>query len=160
MTKKIKIGIDYHGVITANPEFFKKFNHYAINNNCLIYIISGGHKEDIRKFLLSNGIAYSTIWSTVDYYDELNQVKYFADGSFKIDDNLWDKAKAWYCAKNKIDIHIDDSVIYGKYFTTPFCLYNILEKKCLINDKYIDFTSSPKDVLKAMLDEIVRSCSQ
>ena len=30
MAKRIKIGIDYHGVITANPEFFRDFNRLAI----------------------------------------------------------------------------------------------------------------------------------
>lgn len=154
MNRKIKIGIDYHGVITANPVFFKNFNLYAIKNNCQIHIISGGHKEDIKKYLIDNNIAYSTIWSTVDYYDELNKVQYFEDGSFRVDDNLWNTAKAWYCAQNKIDFHIDDSVIYGKYFTTPFCLYNIMEKKCLINDSYVDFNLSPAEVLREILNQI------
>ena len=150
----IKIGIDYHGVITANPVFFKKFNQYAISMGHQVHVISGGHKEGIRKYLEENAIAYSTIWSMVDYYDELNKVKYFADGSFKIDDALWDTAKAWYCAQNKIDFHIDDSVIYGKYFITPFCLYNIIEKKCLINDTYVDFNLPVSEVLSKIINQI------
>lgn len=154
MIKVIKIGIDYHGVITANPNFFKDFNKYAIDNNCQVHIISGGHKEDIKKYLVEKQIDFSTIWSMVDFYDTLNKVKYYDDGSFKVDDVLWDSAKAWYCAQNNIDFHIDDSVIYGKYFTTPFCLYNILEKKCLINERYVDFTLSPAQVLRDILDEL------
>ena len=154
MNKKIKIGIDYHGVITANPVFFQKFNRYAIDNNCLIYIISGGHKKDIEECLNNNNIAYSQIWSTLDYYDELSKVRYFEDGTFRVDDALWDSAKARYCAQNKIDVHIDDSAVYGKYFTTPFCLYNILEKKCLINDTYIDFTLPVQEILNKIINVI------
>ena len=154
MSKQIKIGVDYHGVITANPDFFKKFNEYAINNNCLIYVISGGSEKDIKKFMEERGILYSKIWSTLDYYDALNEVEHFADGSFKVDDVLWDKAKGWYCAANKIDFHIDDSVIYGKYFTTPFCLYEIMEKRCFINGTYIDLNQSPKEVLSSILAKI------
>ncbi|MBE6450473.1 MAG: hypothetical protein E7016_00735 [Alphaproteobacteria bacterium] len=152
MNKKFKIGIDYHGVITANPDFFKKFNRYALDNNCLIYVISGGHTKDIEKYLTEKQISYSAIWSTLDYYDKLQEVRYNQDGTFKVDDILWDSAKALYCAQNDINVHIDDSVVYGKYFTTPFCLYNILEKKCLINDKYISFNQTPEKVLKSLLD--------
>ena len=90
----------------------------------------------------------------MDYYDDIQKVEYFDDGTFNVDDTLWDKAKAWYCAQNDIDIHIDDSVVYGKYFTTPFCLYNILEKKCLINDKYISFNQTPEHVLNNILKTI------
>ena len=151
MNNKFKIGIDYHGVITANPNFFKEFNRYAINNNCLIYIISGGHKRDIKKYLDEKEIMYSEIWSTVDYYDHKNQVEYKDDGTFKVDDTLWDSAKAWYCKQNNINIHIDDSVVYGKYFTTPFCLYNIMDKKCFINDKYISFNQPVENVLENIM---------
>jgi len=31
-----------------------------------------------------------------------------------------DKEKAWYCEQNNIDLHIDDTAEYGKYFKTPF----------------------------------------
>lgn len=154
MTKQIKIGIDYHGVITANPEFFKKFNEYAIKNNCLVYIISGGYEKDIKKYMEEKNILYSKIWSTVDYYEALNEVEHFEDGTFKVEDALWDRAKAWYCATNKIDFHIDDSVIYGKYFTTPFCLYEIIEKRCFINGTHIDFNQNPDKVLKNILAQI------
>lgn len=154
MNRKFKIGIDYHGVITSNPDFFRKFNHYAINNNCLIYIISGGHTKDIEKYLKSKEIVYSAIWSILDYYDKLQEVTYNTDGTFKVDDTLWNRAKALYCAEHEINIHIDDSVVYGKYFTTPFCLYNIIEKKCLINNKYISFNQSPENVLNSFIKEL------
>ena len=34
--------------------------------------------------------------------------------------NSLDKTKADYCKDNDIAIHIDDSMVYNEYFTTPF----------------------------------------
>ena len=37
--------------------------------------------------------------------------------------DVWNKAKARYCKKHKIDLHIDDSAKYGEHFSTPFALF-------------------------------------
>jgi hypothetical protein len=154
MNKPIKIGLDYHGVITANPLFFKKFNEYALEKGCLIYVISGGYKSDIEEYLKLHNIKYSTVWSMVEHFDNLGKITHYNDGSFHVDNDLWDKAKAQYCAENKIDFHIDDSLIYGKYFTTDFCLYNAFENKCSINDISIDFSLPVDKILNNILNVI------
>jgi hypothetical protein len=53
----------------------------------------------------------------------------FPDGTIqkKFDYELWDTIKAGYCRSNKIDLHIDDTEVYSKYFTTPFLLYKSSE---------------------------------
>jgi len=33
-----------------------------------------------------------------------------------MDDDIWNKTKAKYCEVMKLDLHIDDSDVYGKYF--------------------------------------------
>ena len=33
-----------------------------------------------------------------------------------MDDDIWNQTKAKYCEKHNIDLHIDDSPIYGQYF--------------------------------------------
>lgn len=146
-----KIGIDYHGVITANPVFFAGFCHSALAQNCLIYIISGGSEKDIRSFLNEYHINYSYIFSLVDYFDKQGLVTRFADGSFKVEDDLWNTAKARFCAREKVDFHIDDSAIYGSYFKTPFCLYEVRRGKCLMPDRVIDFARPATDVLTDIL---------
>lgn len=154
MAKRIKIGIDYHGVITANPEFFRDFNRLAIEKGCEIYVLSGGSGADIKKFLQSHEIAYSTVWSMLDYFANQNMVSYLPDGSFQVQDDLWNDAKAKYCLDNGIDFHIDDSALYGQTFETPFCLYDERNKTCSVGKHYqcfIDFHLPPAEVLEQIL---------
>lgn len=38
----------------------------------------------------------------------------------KFDDNLWNSMKGKYCKDNNIDLHIDDTLVYNDFFSTPF----------------------------------------
>lgn len=156
MEKTIKISIDYHGVLTENPLFFKKFNTMAIGCGYEIYIVSGGHQKDIEEFVDTHQIPYTRIWSVVDHFERLKLVQYYPDGSFYVSDKLWNKAKAEYCLKNQISCHIDDSWLYGKYFDTPFCLYNGRKKNCLFTKTEktlsINFRLKPEKVLKDLVE--------
>jgi hypothetical protein len=157
MAESLKIGIDYHGVITANPRFFKEFNALAIAQGIEIYVLSGGFEIDITDFLRQEQIPYTYIWSLADYFDKNKQLTYLPDGSFKVDDRLWNKAKADFCKQNGINFHIDDSVLYGEHFTTPFCLYDVKNKSCCLRDNKhccIDFDKSANEVLSQILSII------
>ncbi len=154
MATDLKIGIDYHGVITANPEFFKDFNTLALARGIQIYILSGGFEKDITDFLRQHQIPYSHIWSLADYFDKNKQLTYLPDGSFKVDDKLWNAAKAEYCEQHGINFHIDDSVLYGEHFTTPFCLYDVKNKTCCLrndNSVCVDFDKPAQEVLEQIL---------
>lgn len=154
MVKIVKIGVDYHGVITADPVFFASFNREAMVSGCRIHILSGGHKDDISAYLQAHDIPYSLIWSMVDYFDKKNMVQYFEDGSFKVNDKFWNQAKARYCEENAVDFHIDDSILYGGYFSTPFCLFRAKTRECVLSGKnhaVIDFNRPPRDVLRDIL---------
>ena len=148
MAKKIKIGIDFHGVINSNPSFFKMFIDEAISRQIEIHIISGGPKDTIEKYLRKYNIKYTKLWCIYDYYQHNNQVEFFADGSFHIDDKLWNEAKSKYCEQENICIHIDDSKIYERSFQTPYCLYDEHNKICIINEQTIDFNKSPEKALE------------
>lgn len=155
-----KIGIDYHGVITADPEFFAHFCAVALAKNCRIYIISGGYKEDIKIYLSEHQIPYSYMWSVVEFFGKRKKVQHFADGSFKVDDHLWNKAKAQFCLKTGIDFHIDDSIVYGQYFKSPFCLYDMRRKVCCMEGPEtfkVDFSQKPEKVLQDITDIIKKN---
>lgn len=151
MVHIFRIGIDYHGVITSNPQFFKEFTQAALKKHVEIYILSGGFLKDIKPYLDMYGIAYSHIWSMADYFENKRQLTRLSDGTFQVDDELWNKAKAEYCLEHKIDFHIDDSAVYGKHFATPFCLYDAKRHTCANNETIIDFTQSPTEVLQSIL---------
>jgi 8-oxo-dGTP diphosphatase len=44
-----------------------------------------------------------------------------------MDNKVWNRAKAEYCKKNGIQLHIDDSDVYGKYFETPYARFESLK---------------------------------
>lgn len=123
-TTKFKIGIDIHGVIDALPIFFKFLADSIVKNNGEVHIITGGSwTEKLEKQL--GGINYTHKFSVYDHLlktsETLGEIE-FPDGTIqnKFDDFLWDSAKAKYCEENNIDLHIDDTLSYNDYFTTPF----------------------------------------
>lgn len=151
----MKLGIDYHGVLNTNPLFFRQFNTLALQNRHQIFIISGSKQQDVQAYLNRHDIPFSYIFSLLDYFEVRDLVTFYDNGSFFVPDELWNKAKAQFCAANNISVHIDDSVLYGTYFKTPFCLYAPKNKDCtLINQNMtINFNQTPEKVL----DDIQKS---
>ncbi len=125
-----KIGIDFHGVISSFPELFEQFCKEIRHCGIKVYVISGGPEKDIIRYLHNHHIEYDHIWAIIDHCDKEGHVSYFDDGSFQVPTELWNRAKAEYCAKENIEFHIDDSNIYGKYFVTPYCKYDINNGVC------------------------------
>lgn len=143
-----KIGVDFHGVINSNPFFFGKLCALAEEQGHEIHIISGGPKEYIEKFLALHKIKYTALWCIFDYFDAKNEVEFLPDGSFHVDDTAWDSAKGEYCRRNEICVHIDDSLVYGDYFTTPYCLYNERGKQGILKGQTLDFSDTPEEILR------------
>ena len=148
-TKRIKIGLDFHGVITDNPSYFAVFTQDALQRGYEIHIITGGPASVVKQMLDDWKISYTTIFAILDFYEHLGQVKYFSNGEFKVEKTLWNTAKARYCAENGIDFHIDDSKVYAKWFSTPFCVYDGKLKKCRLNTStQINLSGNPQIVLE------------
>lgn len=145
--RPLKIGLDFHGVITDNPAYFKILADLAISRGDEIHIISGGPQLTIIQFLNKWGIKYTSVFAIVDYYDARGDVRFFENGEFKVDDKLWNRAKAKYCKEHKIDIHIDDTLKYSEGFETPFCIYDGQNRRCRTKDTVIDLSVSPEQSL-------------
>lgn len=147
--KTLKIGLDYHGVIDKNPNYFSVFCKLAFERGHQIHIITGGPKAQVKQKLEEAHIFYNHIFAIVDYYSSLNQIEYFASGDYHIPDDLWNKAKGEYCVREQIDFHIDDSKEYEQYFFTPYCYYQNMLHSCIT--KYgveIDFTQPASKALE------------
>ena len=152
---KTKIGVDFHGVINTKPDFFREFCREALKIGLEVYIISGGPRETILSYLNQYQIPYTKLWCIFDYYEQRHQVEFYDDGSFHVDDELWNKAKAEYCKEQNICIHIDDSAIYGREFATPYCRYDEKANSCVLNGKQIYLAN-----LAQALSQILALCRQ
>ena len=150
MVCSLRIGIDFHGVISENPTYFRDFSAVAYERGHTIYVISGGPYSVEKSFLDFWGIKYTEIFSMLDYFARRGQVEYFANGNFKVPDCLWDEIKGKFCRDNEIDIHIDDTLQYGKNFSTPFCWYDKKGKLCIADGKKIDFSVEPSETIKQL----------
>ena len=130
----MKLGLDIHGVIDSNPESFSFMSQSVIAGGGEVHIITGGSwTSDLEEQLKGYGIKWTSHFSVYDYLldsgiDSIGTIQ-FPDGTIqeKFDYHLWDTIKAGYCKSNEIDLHIDDTEVYSKYFTTPFLLYKSSE---------------------------------
>lgn len=122
-----KLGIDVHGVADSMPDFFSFLSESFIKNGGEVHIITGGSwTKELESDLIKLGIKWTHYFSVYDYLvnsgeESIGKVK-FPDGTIqdKFKNETWDKIKGDYCRKNNINLHIDDTLIYNNYFTTPF----------------------------------------
>ena len=129
-TSKFNIGLDIHGVINTIPEFFAFLTDSIIKNGGNVHIITGGTwNKNLQDEVDRYHIKYTHVFSVYDYLIESNANQIgsisFEDGTIqrKFEDEQWDRVKGEYCSKNNIMMHIDDTLIYNEYFTTPFCRF-------------------------------------
>jgi hypothetical protein len=115
----MRLGLDYHGVIDKYPEHFGPLSRIIMASGGQVYIITG-HRAT-PEFALSLeqlGIEYTEVLSVVDFNQRNGvYVRFDENGNPWIDEELWNSTKADLCKRYDIDLHVDDSEIYGKYFT-------------------------------------------
>lgn len=118
----MRIGLDFHGVIDAEPELFSKFTQECIKNGWEIHILTGQEDTpELRETIKNYGIHFTHFFSITTYHKELGtKITYDEKGNPWMDESVWNRTKAIYCYSYDIDIHIDDSDIYGKYFDTTY----------------------------------------
>ncbi len=124
---KFKLGLDIHGVVDAMPDFFSFLTDSFIKNGGEVHIITGGRWDTEFETMLNNfGIKWTHKFSVYDFLKEsdaevIGKVQ-FPDGTIqkKFKNEDWDAVKGNYCKENAITLHIDDTLIYNNFFTTPF----------------------------------------
>lgn len=113
-------GIDVHGVITTKKKFFIEFTKRLISTGHKVHIITGATVND-KLMKEIEGVSYTKIFSIIDYHKELGTpISYTDKDNPWMDKKLWNSTKAWYCKKHNVDLMIDDSDTYGKYFKTLY----------------------------------------
>jgi len=123
----MRMGLDVHGVIDKMPEFFSAMSEAMVNYGFQVHIITGhawtkAFVKELEELGFTEGLNYTHHFSVTDYYREepAAKVRFDEDGNPWMDKEMWDRAKAKYCLDNDIELHIDDSDAYGKYFKTPY----------------------------------------
>lgn len=153
----LKIGLDFHGVINVRPDYFASFCTEALKREHEIHIITGGPARNVAEKLALLKVPYSKIFAIQDYYAERGQITYYQDGSYHIPDHLWNEAKAEYCRRAEINLHIDDSFEYIKWFTTPYCHFQEKQDNCITeNDLQVDFSAPPAAALNR-IEQIIKT---
>jgi len=139
--KLFKLGLDVHGVIDDDPEFFSDLSKTISERGHYIYIVTGREEtsdlvEEIKKY----GISHIAILSITSHQKTLGTpISYLNDRRSQpiMDPEIWNPTKAALCATVGIDVMIDDSLIYGKYFQD-------------IKTQYITYTPQMKEFLRTL----------
>jgi hypothetical protein len=121
----MRLGLDLHGVLDYNPQFFSEFTACLVNNGHDVHVITGEKDTPtLRNKLDFLGIKYTHLFSIISYHLSIGTSVWYKDFDNPfLDEETWNRTKADYCEREKIDMHIDDSEVYGRYFRTPFLLY-------------------------------------
>ena len=123
-----KLGLDIHGVIDKDPDMFVGIAKLVRASGHEVHIITGVSKQhvvwDQLKSYNDGEKWWDYIFSVEDWLLENNIPKTKDENmNWHFDDRSWNIAKGLYCRIKQISLHIDDSEIYGKYFTTSYFLY-------------------------------------
>jgi hypothetical protein len=135
----MKIGIDIHGTIDWDPEFWRQTIPLLQALGHTIHIVSGPEEEKIMKRLEELGINYGSLYleSVADYIKEKSlakdQVNFWYDENrdFWTTDKIWWAAKAEICRDREIDVMIDDQSEYfiaGWKDTAPNTAFILYQK--------------------------------
>jgi len=133
----MKIGLDIHGVIDSDPNFFSKLSKLLHEKGHTVYVITGNEIcAALIDELYNYGIHYDELFSITSYHKSIGTYVTYENGDPNrplISPAKWDRTKGEYAKKIGLDVHIDDSEVYGKYFpdTTQYILYNKIMKDFL-----------------------------
>jgi len=118
----MKIAIDIHETIDARPRFFSKLTKLLRSFGVEIHITTGVPiSSKVIGELAYWQISYDHLFSITDYHvAKGTPIEWDENGNPWIEDETWNRTKGDYCQRQGIDLAIDDSPIYEKYFNTPY----------------------------------------
>lgn len=121
----IKIGIDVHGVLDTFPHFFAELTRLLVENGHEVHILTGAEQtKALKKYLRETlGLSWTHFFSVTSFHKAAGTEITYIYGNPYMDNQIWNRAKSKYCVENKIQLHIDDSTIYGKHFSTPYAKF-------------------------------------
>ncbi|MBU1169677.1 MAG: NUDIX hydrolase [Proteobacteria bacterium] len=121
----IKLGIDVHGVADTAPHFFSELSRILVENGHEVHILTGAEHTDALEYELKHvlKLSWTHFFSTTSYHKNTGTEITYIDGNPYMDNKIWNRSKSEYCRRHGIQLHIDDSDVYGKYFKTPYAQF-------------------------------------
>ena len=124
----MKIGFDIHGVIDTNPKYFSGLIKRYRDQGHKVHIITGTPCLEMAPKLREWDIRFDGYFSIAEWcLSHSSTVTVREDGQVFDEDEVWNNAKANYCDREGIHIHVDDSEVYRDTFEdvrTKFFLYD------------------------------------
>lgn len=115
--KPFRLGLDFHGVIDDDPEYFSILSNQIINEGGEVHILTGSRDTpEFRNILDTLKIKYTHLFSISSHHEAIGTKVWEDEHGPWMNAEVWDRSKAEYCKENDIHLHFDDSNIYGKYF--------------------------------------------
>lgn len=138
----IRLGLDLHGVIDDDPEFFSNLAGTLKKRGHEVHIVTGREaSEDLHNDLKGCGMegVHDSILSITTYQKNQGVSVHYLDGRKSqpmMMPSIWNPTKAILCASAGIHIMIDDSTLYEPFFRdikTQYITYNP-EMKTFLRD--------------------------
>ena len=126
----LKIGLDIHGVIDSDPDFFRELTRKLHKEGHMVFVLTGREIcNEILQELNSHGIYYDELFSITSYHKSIGTHMSYLNGDKTqplINPIKWDRTKADYAERVGLDIHFDDSIDYKEYFVgkTQYILFS------------------------------------
>ena len=124
----MKLGLDIHGVVDANRPLFTELTGLLRRDNTNpgrnheVHILTGPRSQDLKPEEL-DGIWYTHLFSIVDYHIAKGTAVEWVGGRAWMSDYDWDRTKADYAREHQLDLTIDDSETYQRFFSTPYAIF-------------------------------------
>lgn len=118
-----QISLDIHGVIDTNPKFFAELTSTLLLAGWQVHVVTGSRLGDgkVKNWLDYNGIYYTHLFSISDSLKAagVKELEHSTDENPWFANEDWNTAKAEYCKKHSIEMHLDDNDEYFEHFKTP-----------------------------------------
>lgn len=124
----MKIGIDIHGVLEDIPDTIKFILKSITKNGGEVHIITGSEElvayEELDALGCLPDVHYTNVVGIPEILYNMMQIEpipgeFDSRGVPLYTKEQWDSAKAFYCLREGIDLHLDDSLFYLEHFKTP-----------------------------------------
>ncbi|QTA81130.1 Nicotinate-nucleotide adenylyltransferase [Desulfonema limicola] len=158
----IKLGIDIHGVSDADQEFFSELTKLLVQNGHEVHILTGSeHTQAFENHLKNDLKLYWThLFSITSFHLKSGTEVSSINGNPYMEEDMWNRTKAQYCKKHGIQLHLDDSAVYGKFFQTPYGKYysnqqpETRKKIAVIGGSFNPVTQGHISMAEAVLDAV------